>query len=573
MSVHNADIAAVFEEIAELLEVQDANAFRIRAYRNAARQLRAMTTPVAELVAAGQDLTELPAIGEDLAAKIQELVSTGHCRALDELRHRVPPTITELLKIPGLGPQRVRALHDRLKIRSLAELEKAARAGRIHELPGFGAKTESGILEALATPVAEARRFLLATAAEYAEPLREFLRQGPGATHVELAGSYRRRRETVGDLDILVTGAKPAQLMRHFLAYDEVRKVLAQGRTRATVVLACGLQVDLRVVGDESFGAALQYFTGSKAHNIELRRLAQARGLKLNEYGVFKGARRIAGATEESVYAALDLRWMPPTLRENLGEIAAARDGRLPALVQRADLRGDLHAHTSDTDGALSLRELALAARGRGLEYLAITDHSQHLKIAHGLDPARLRRQLREIEALNRELTGLTLLKGIEVDILPDGTLDLPDDMLAELDIVVGAVHSDFRLSPSRQTERILRAMDHPAFTILAHPSGRLLNQREPCAADMLQVMRKARARDCWLEINAQPERLDLNDAHCRMAHDEGVTVVISSDAHRASDFDHLDYGVAQAQRGWIAKAEVANTRGLRELSGALRAR
>ena len=354
--------------------------------------------------------------------------------------------------------------------------------------------------------------------------------------------------------------------MGHLIHYDEVKEVVSKGSTRATVILRSGLQVDIRVVEQKSFGAALHYFTGSKAHNIEIRKLAQKRKLKINEYGVFKGKERVAGDTEESVYCAVDLPYIPPELRENRGEIEAARSGLLPKLVERSDLKGDLHAHTTATDGHNTLKEMALAAREQGLQYLAITEHSKHLTVAHGLDQTRLLQQIEKIEELNNELKGITLLKGIEVDILEDGRLDLDDNVLDKLDLVIGAVHSLFHLSRAKQTTRILKAMDHPHFTILAHPTGRLLQEREPYDVDMNKIIRKARERGCFLELNAHPERLDLLDSYCMMARDEGVLISINSDAHSTQDFDNLRYGIGQARRGWLEKRDVLNTRPLPEL-------
>jgi len=566
MPVHNADIANVFEEIADLLEIENANPFRVRAYRNAARQMQGMGVPAADMVAKGEDLTELPGIGDDLAAKIEEIVETGKCQFLEKLRQKTPPTITELLKIPGLGPKRVRALYHELDVHTLEQLARAARDGRIRKLHGFGEKTEQTILEAISAHVEKQARFKLAVAAQYAEPLRKYLEKISGVSQVILAGSYRRFKETVGDIDILVTAGNTENVMDRFVAYDEVKDVMAKGSTRATVILKSGLQVDVRVVNEDCFGAALQYFTGSKAHNIEIRRLAQERRLKISEYGVFKGDKRIAGDTEESVYRSVGLPWIPPELRENRGEIEAARAGKLPKLVEFADLKGDLHAHTKATDGHHTLREMADAARQHGFEYLAVTEHSRRLTVAHGLDPQQLRRQMNEIDKLNGQLKNITLLKGIEVDILEDGALDLPDDVLSECDLVVGAVHSKFNLARAKQTERILRAMDHPHFTILAHPTGRLLDTREPYDVDMLKIIRRARERGCFLELNAHPERLDLLDIYCQMARDEEVLVAISSDAHSTQDFDNLVYGVGQARRGWLEKKDVLNTRSLKLL-------
>ncbi|MDH5579121.1 MAG: DNA polymerase/3'-5' exonuclease PolX, partial [Betaproteobacteria bacterium] len=479
----------------------------------------------------------------------------GSCKLLDKLRRKFPAGITELLRLPGLGPKRLRALHAR-RISSLEALERAARAGRLAKIPGFGARTAARLAEAASAHVQKKTRFKLAVAAQYAEPFAEHL----GAV---VAGSYRRMKETVGDLDFLVASAKPAQVVKRFTGYGEVKRVTAQGTTRASAVLASGLQCDLRVVPKESFGAALHYFTGSKAHNIAVRKLGIARGLKINEYGVWKGKRRVAGDTEESVYAAVGLPCIEPELREETGELEAARRGELPRLVELSDLKGDLHAHTKATDGRNTLREMALAAKARGLQYLAITEHSRKLTMAHGLDPKRLAKQVAEIDELNTKLSGITLLKGIEVDILEDGSLDLPDSILQKLDLVVGAVHSKFDLPRARQTERILKAMENPLFSILAHPSGRLIEERAPYDVDMPALVRAAKRLGVALELNAHPDRLDLSDAHCRMAKDEGVLVAVSSDAHGVDGLDVLRFGVGQARRGWLEKEDVLNARPL----------
>ena len=566
MPVHNADIAALFEEIADLLEIEGANVFRVRAYRNAARNLQELGRDLRSMVQQGEDLTELPGIGDDLAAKIREIVDTGRCAALDKLHRQLPPAITELLKIPGLGPKRVKILYHELDVHTVEQLQRAVRDHRVRQLPGFGEKTEVHIGEALQLHGGGAGRFKLVTAAQYAEPLATHLREVPGVQQVVLAGSYRRARETVGDVDILVTAAPDSPVMARFLEYDEVAEILSHGATRSSVVLRSKLQVDVRVVAPESYGAALHYFTGSKAHNIHLRRLGQEKGLKINEYGVFRGDERVAGETEESVFQAVELPFIPPELREDRGEIEAARAHRLPQLVVLGDLTGDLHAHSKATDGHNTLSEMAEAARQRGFEYLAITEHSRRLTVAHGLDPVRLAKQMDEIDRLNAGLKGITLLKGIEVDILEDGQLDLPDELLGRLDLVVGAVHSRFELSRARQTDRILKAMDHPHFTVLAHPSGRLIDRREPYDADMLRIIRKSRERGCYLELNAHPERLDLLDTYCQAAKEEGVLVSINSDAHSVLDFDNLRFGVGQARRGWLEKKDVLNTRSLAQL-------
>jgi DNA polymerase (family 10) len=571
MPVVNATIAAIFEEIADLLDIQGANPFRIRAYRNAARTVVNLATDIRTLVEQGADLKALPGIGDDLAAKITEIIQTGKSSFLERLRREVPPAVTELLKIPGLGPKRVRALYQDLEVQTLEQLLRAARDGRIRELPGFGEKIESRIVEAAQARLSKARRFKLAVAAQYAEPLVTHLRTARGIGDVVVAGSFRRMRETVGDLDILVTAQPSSKVMERFVGYEEVGEVLSHGDTRGSVVLKSGLQVDIRVVPRESYGAALHYFTGSKAHNIAIRKLALAKGLKVNEYGVFRGDKRVAGETEESVYASVGLPYIPPELREDRGEIESARAGHLPKLVELADLKGDLHAHSKASDGHNTIQEMALAAKAHGLGYLAITEHSRRLTVAHGLDPARLSRQIDEIDVLNRDLSGITLLKGIEVDILEDGSLDLPDSILARLDVVIAAVHSKFDLSRSKQTERILKAMDNPLVNILAHPTGRLIDEREPYDVDMAKVIRKAQTARCHLELNAHPERLDLLDTYCQMAKAEGVLVCVNSDSHSVHQFENLRFGIGQARRGWLEKQEVLNTRPLKQVKALLK--
>jgi DNA polymerase (family 10) len=566
MPVHNEDIASVFDEIADLLEIEGDNPFRIRAYRNGARTLRELGRDIGTLITQGEDITRLAGIGKNLAAKIQEILDTSHCRALDKLRKQLPAELTELLKLPGLGPKRVHALYHELDIHTHEQLERAARDGLIQHLPGFGAKTEARILEAIQAHADTSRRFKRVVAGRYAEPLVDYLKAAEGVEQVQLAGSYRRARETVGDLDLLVSARSGRTVIEYFVAYDEVETVLSRGTTRATVILHSGLQVDLRVVAQESYGAALYYFTGSRSHNIAVRRIAQRRGLKINEYGIFRGKKRIAGKTEQDMFKAVGLPYIPPELRENRGEIEAAYAGLLPRLVELGDLRGDLHAHTRASDGHEPLRTMADAAKARGLEYLAITDHSKRLTVAHGLDSKRLLAQLERIDEFNVNGHGITLLKGIEVDILEDGSLDLPDQVLARLDIVIGAVHSSFNLSRAKQTRRILHAMDNPNFTLLAHPTGRLIDRRAPYDADMTSIIRHARERGCYLELNANPQRLDLLDTHCQLAREEGVLVSINSDAHGITDFDNLRFGVGQARRGWLEKQDVLNTRPLSAL-------
>lgn len=572
MAVHNADIAKVFEEIADLLEIQGENPFRIRAYRNASRLIEGLGVSISEMIEKNEDLTELPGIGKDLAGKINEIVATGTCEALEKLRKQLPPTLTTLLRIPGLGPKRVQTLYRELDIGTPEQLYAAAHEGKISALPHFGEKIETTILQAMEKHVEKEARFKLATAAQYAEPLKSYLETIPGVNRVVIAGSYRRAKETVGDIDVLVTARRGSPVMDRFTEYDEVEQILSKGPTRSTVKLRCGLQVDLRFVPQASFGAALHYFTGSKAHNIAIRRLGQQKRLKINEYGVFRGTKRITGETEESVFRSVDLPFIPPEMRENRGEIEAARAGKLPRLVEVGDIRGDLHVHTNTTDGHNTLKEMVEAAAMRGYEYVAITEHSRRVTVAKGLDPQRLRKQIDEIDRLNEKRLGITVLKGIEVDILEDGKLDLPDSVLSELDLVVCAVHSKFDLPKGRQTERVLRAMDNRYFTILAHPTGRLIQERGPLELDMLKVIRKARERGCFLELNAHPERLDLLDVYCQMARDEGVAIAVSTDAHSTRDYDYMKYGIGQARRGWLEAKDVLNTKGLADLERLLKA-
>lgn len=566
MPIHNADIATVFEAMADLLEIKGDNPFRIRAYRNAARAVGDMPNELQDMVQEDADLTQLPGIGKDLAEKIKEFVTTGSVKALEELRSELPPRITDLLKIQGLGPKRVRALYEGLKIDTLDALKKAAQEKKIRELPGFGEKTETTILEAIESQIDTTRRFLRASITPYAESLTAYMQELKGIQQITVAGSYRRAQDNIGDLDMLVIAAPDCPVMDRFVAYDEVLDVLAKGETKSSVILRSGLQVDLRLVPPASYGAALHYFTGSKAHNIALRKIAQQKELKLNEYGLFSGETSVAGETETDIYRALDLPYIEPELRENRGEIEAAQTGALPKLIKLEDIRGNLHGHTTWSDGAHTIEEMAEAARERGHEYIAITDHSKRLTIANGLNEDRLMEQMDEIDRINETLKGITLLKGIEVDILQDGTLDLPDSVLKLLDIVGASVHSHFNLPSDQQTDRIRRAMDNPNVTFISHPTGRLLLARAPYAVDMTKLIDHAHETGCMLELNAHPQRMDLSDIHCQWAKRKGVMITINTDAHRASDLDFYKTGIGQARRGWLEKEDVLNTRSLKEL-------
>ena len=562
MPVQNAEVAAMFDQAAELLEIEGENQFRVRAYRRAARVIEGLPQSVKSLLSAGRDLSELPGIGKDLAGKIAEIVQTGHFALLDSLKRKLPGQLGEIAALPGLGPKRVKLIHDKLKVSTLDDLRRVVKAGRLHGLRGFGPIIEKKLSAALEKPTTE-KRFKLSVAEAEAEALVGFLRDGG---RVVVAGSYRRRRDTVGDLDVVVTAEDGATVGNKLVSYENVADVLAHGPTRTTVVLRSGLQVDVRAVPEESYGAALLYFTGSQAHNIRLRAIAAHRGWKLNEYGLFSGRRRIAGLTEEEIYKKLGLAFIPPELREDRGEVALAAANKLPRLVTRADLRGDLHVHSDWTDGTASIEAMAKGAQAQGYEYVALTDHSRRVAMAHGLDPARLARQGREIDRLNAGLHSLTILKGIEVDILKDGRLDLPDASLAKLDIVVASVHSYFDLPREAQTERVIRAMQNRHVSIIGHPTGRLIGEREPYDIDMERVIAAAHALGCRLEINAQPDRLDLNDIHIHAAKQAGVKLAISTDAHAVDAFACIRFGIDQARRGWLTADDVINTRSLADL-------
>lgn len=565
MSRSNSDVAQVFDEIADLLEILDDNAFRVRAYRNAAQLIYGLGTSVAEMLSKGEDLTELPGIGKELAAKIRDIIDTGTCAAREDLRKKLPGTITTLLKIPGLGPKRVQMLYRRLDISSPEQLAAALAEGKVRELPGFGEKTEAALREVFArTEVAANTRVLLATAAAQAEPLRAHLAATPGVEAAVIAGSYRRARETVGDIDIVVTAKNSDAAMERFCEYRDVREIKSKGDTRATVILSSGLQVDLRVVPQESFGAALYYFTGSKAHNVAVRRIAQKKKLKINEYGVFRGKRRIAGETEPSVFKTVGLPYIPPELRENRGEIEAAQAGKLPQLIEAADLQGDLHVDATNLSDA-QLRDWTKAAREHGMSYLGLalrTSEKEHaLRLADSIDK------------LGETLRGFTLFKAIEFDIDENGALNPKNIDLARFDFVIGAVSDAFDLSRAKQTRRLLQALENPALTLLAHPTNRLINKRPPLDLDLPKIIRTARDCNCWLELNAQPERLDLPDVYCRLAKDEGVLIAINSGDSTTADFAHLSYGIGQAKRGWLEAKNVVNTRSAKEVRALLRAR
>lgn len=572
MRLSNAEFAAVFQEVADLLEIDGANSFRVRAYRNAAETIRDLGRSLADMVEAGEDPASLPGIGKDLAARIQQLAATGTYPDLERLRAEINPSLRDLLQIPGLGPKKVRKLRDELGIGSLDDLQAAVAAGKLAKLEGFGLKSQEKIAAELETGRTKKSRRLWADAEEIAISFENVVGAVEGVERVDVAGSFRRRRETIGDLDILASAEKSTAAIEAFIHHDRVAKVTNEGDTRAAVVLRDGMVVDLRVVPPESYGAALLYFTGSKEHNILLRQRAIERDWKLNEYGLFdRDDVVVAGREEVDIYEALDLPYIAPELRENRGEIAAADEGQLPDLITLADIRGDIHAHTTWSDGKASIEDMARAAIALGYDYLAVTDHSPRLAMTFGLDADKLRRQAAEIREVQERLPEITILHGNEVDILRDGSLDQPDDVLAELDVVIVSVHSFFDLPREVQTARVIAALENPYVQVLGHPQGRLLTQREPISLDLEAVFEAARDNNVALEINADPHRLDLDDRSVKFARDLGCSFVINTDAHRPAGFDLMRHGIAQARRGWLEAKDVLNTLSVEALRASLR--
>jgi DNA polymerase (family 10) len=574
MPVRNAEVAETLEKLADLLDIKGENQFRVRAYRNAVRTITGMQSSLSDLVARGEDLSQYQGIGNAMSEKITEIVTTGTLTKLEEVKKELPEGLLDLLRIPELGPRRVKDLYDELSITSIDELAAALDAGRVRELDGFGEKLEQSLLAQVKQMREQRgeRRLLLPDAEEIAEGMVAYLREHAELDRIAVAGSYRRRKETVGDLDILGVPAaggssSAADIMAVFTSHEDVERVSMKGETRSSVVLRSGVQIDLRLLEAQSYGSALQYFTGSKEHNIAVRRIAQEQGLKVSEYGIFRGEEQVAGAEEEEMYSTLGLAWVAPELREDRGEVAAARDGRLPELVTESDLRGDLHSHTNASDGSFTLEQMAAAAQERGYEYLAVTDHSKSLTVANGLDEDRLARQIDEIARLNESFDGFRLLASMEVDILDDGSLDLSEEMLARLDLVTCSIHSGLNKTESQQTERIIRAMDNPYCNIIAHPTGRLLGSRRPYPVNMERLLEAAAERGCFFEINAQPERLDLRDEDVHAAKELGIKIAISTDAHAPANLRFIRYGVDQARRGWLTADDVLNTRSPQELT------
>jgi DNA polymerase (family 10) len=559
--VENRELARIFSDIADLLDIKGENRFRILSYRRAAETIADLPEEMAAVVAQGRDPAEFPGIGEAISKKILEALQTGKVTFLENLKQELPASLLQLLEVRGVGPKAVKAVYEKLGVTTLDQLQASAEADRLSQLPGFGKRSQEKILEAIRDLRSHSGRFKLSQALAAAEQLTAYLSQVPGIGQMVPAGSLRRWRETVGDLDILITCADPGPVMERFVGYPGVREVVGKGDTKSTVILASGMQVDVRVVPEESFGSALCYFTGSKDHNVALREMAKKEGLKLSEYGLFRDEALVAGRTEEEVYQALGLSYIPPELRENRGEIEAARAGALPRLIEPEDIKADLQVHTTWSDGTASIEDMARAAKALGYKTLAITDHSQAVRIANGLDEKRVRAQKAEVEAVRKKVRGITILQGIEVDILSDGSLDLPPAVLRGLDLVIGAVHSRFEMPRDAMTARILKAISTGLLHVFGHPTGRLINRRPPYQVDLEAVFAAAKEHRVAVELNAHPDRLDLNDIYVKRARELGLTVTINTDAHSPADLLLMKFGVFTARRGWLQKTDVLNTK------------
>ena len=567
----NEKIAKNLTQLADLLEFTGANAFRLRAYRNGARQIKDLPTSIKSMIANGEDLTKLDGIGKGVAEKCIELCETGKLEQTEELFETVPRTVLDLLNVPKLGPKKAAALFNELNIQDLDQLKAACEEGVVSELSGFGKKTEQSILAGIAIAVAANQRILWASADKIVERLREHMTQCAAVDRMEFAGSYRRGKETVGDLDILATSTEAEAVMDHFGHFEDITSTIVRGETKMSVRLEDEFQVDLRVVPDESFGAALQYFTGSKDHNVKVRGLAKTKGLKINEWGVYRidgdDEELIAGKDEADVYQALGLPCFEPELREARKEFDWAQSDEIPKLITLKDIRGDLHMHTTESDGKDSIERMAEVAREIGLKYIAITDHSKRVAMANGLDEKRLLKQWAEIDAINEAATDdFVILKGVECDILEAGGMDIEDDVLAQADWVIASVHYGQNQPRAQITDRILGAIENPNICMVAHPTGRLLNKREPYDVDLEAVFDAAKANKTLVELNANPVRLDLNDVYLMAAREKGIPIVINTDAHRTLGLANMKYGIKQARRGGLTAKDVANTKTLKQL-------
>jgi len=572
--MNNREISKILSEISEHLEMKEGRTFRSRAYERAAETIFDLEEDLGSVYENDglEGLKDIQGVGASIAEKVEELLTTGRLKYYESLKKETPVKLDELTRIEGLGPKNIKKLHEKLGIKNLNDLEKAAKAGKIRKLADFGEKSEENILAGIEFVRKYGGRLILGYIIPLAEMLKERLDAIPGTSRVTVAGSYRRRKDTVGDLDILVVSKKSELVMDFFVEQPGVDRVLAHGPTKSSIRLSAGVDVDLRVVPAESYGAALAYFTGSKAHNVHMREIAQKKGMKLNEYGLYKGKKMVAGSSEEEIYDALGLDYVEPEMREDSGEIALARDRKLPRLIPYGALKGDLQTQTTWTDGKHTIEEMARAALALGLEYIAITDHTKRLAMTNGLDEKRIRMQMKEIDALNKKFKGkIVILKGTECDILKDGTLDLPDEVLKDLDVVGVSVHSYFNLSRRDQTERAVRAMENPHVDILFHPTGRLINKRKAIDINIDTVIKTAKRNGTVLEICGQPKRLDLKDEYIRKCVEANVKMSINSDAHSAAHFEFLDLGVSQARRGWATKADIINAWPLKKCLGYLK--
>jgi DNA polymerase (family 10) len=568
--MNNPQIAKNFEEIADLLEILNENPFRVRSYRKAAMTIQSLPHEVRDLDES--KLTEIPGIGKDLAEKIKEFLTTGKMRLHEELLAKVPKGILEIVQIPGVGPKTAKRLWDELHITTLEQLEKAAREHKIQKLKGLGEKIEEKILKGIELKRKYKERHGIGKTLPLAQEIVEWLQKKAPLIRIEIAGSLRRMQETIADIDILVASKKSEDVMKVFVGLPFVEEVLAHGETKSSILTKQGIQCDLRVVEEKSFGAALHYFTGSKAHNIRVRQLGQERGLKINEYGIFKGEKQIGGKTEEEIFEVLGLPFIPPELREDRGEIEAGLAGKLPHLITLQDIRGDCHMHTNWSDGAHPLSVMVEAARKR-YDYAAISDHSRMVGVTGGMDAPTLLKQVEELRRLAKQYDDFTLLRGIEVDIKPDGTLDMPDEVLAQLDVVLASVHIKFNMTEEEMTARIIKAMENPYVTVIAHPTGRLIGAREPYPVNMEKLLDAAKRTGTFMELDSFWDRLDLNDIYLRMAKEKGVKIMIDTDAHNISHFEMLRFGVAQARRGWLEPHDVVNTLPVEKFLQAIKAK
>ena len=555
----NQEIAKIFEDLANLLDIKGENHFKVRAYKNAARVISSLGVSLENMVKEGKDLTTLPAIGTQIAKKIEEIVKTKKLSKLERLKKEIPPTLLDFFAIEGLGANRIREIYENLHISTLKELQEAAKEGKIAKLPGFGKKTQEKIAKGITLLKQEGIRFLYATAEPFANEIKKYLKNAPTLIDVEIAGSFRRAKETVGDLDIVASANNPQEVIKYFIKFPKIEHIVTAGDTRSTIVLKNSLQIDLRVVKPQHYGSALHYFTGSKAHVIKLREIAQDSNLKINEYGVFKNGKNITSKSEKEIYNLFGFEYIEPELREDRGEFKAAKDKNLPNLIELKDIKGDLHIHSTFSDGINSIEEMAKTANSLGYEYIALTDHSNTLPLVKGLDTQKIKLYFKEIDRVNSLFDNLTILKGMEVDILEDGSLAMDSKILKELDFVIGAIHTKFKLTKKMQTARLLKAIKNPNLNAIAHLTTRLIGKREAIEIDFSTIFKALRDNNKLLEINSQPIRLDINDILAKEAKEYGIKFLINSDAHSTEQLKYLKYGINQARRGWLEKEDIAN--------------